>query len=39
MKKWTTIASLVALVGVVCANMVASIAWFNQPKTPSMLSK
>lgn len=39
MKKYTIIASLIALVGVVCANMVNSYWMFNQPKTPSMLSK
>ncbi len=39
MKKYSIIASLIALIGVICASSINSYWWLNQPKTPSMLSK
>jgi hypothetical protein len=39
MKKFALISAIVLALGVIFANVVASIAWFNQPKAPSMFSK
>jgi len=39
MKKFTIIASLIGIIGIVCANCINSAWSFNQPKTPSMLVK
>lgn len=39
MKKFSIIAGIVTVVGIISANLVASYFLFNQPKTPSMLNK
>lgn len=39
MKKFAIIATIITAIGLICSGMVASVIVFNQPKSPSMLSK